>query len=106
MAAETFIAPFSPGMVVAGLVGGGAPPTCAVALGEGPISTKNGRPFITNCRLWGQTSGMEVDVADSVVSILFGCSTPAEVKEHVRAQSLTSVRQRLNSVVRATNNSF
>ena len=43
-------------------------------------------------------SGPDVDVDDvhTAVPFLFGCSTEAELKEHVRAQSLTSARQRMN----------
>ena len=33
---------------------------------------------------------------DTAVPSLFGCASESELKEHVRAQSLTSVRQRMN----------
>ena len=33
---------------------------------------------------------------ETAVPSLFGCASESELKEHVRAQSLTSVRQRMN----------
>ena len=65
-------------------------------LEEDLILTQSGRPFIKNCRLRDRTGGVDVDVVHTAVPFLFGCSTEAELKEHVRAQSLTSVRQRMN----------
>ena len=58
--------------------------------------SQSGRPFIKSCRLRGLTGSVEVDVVDTAVPSLFGCASESELKEHVRAQSLTSVRQRMN----------
>ena len=33
---------------------------------------------------------------ETAVPSLFGCASESELKEHIRAQSLTSVRQRMN----------
>ena len=57
---------------------------------------RSGRPFIKSCRLRGLTGSAEVDVVDTAAPSLFGCASELELKEHVRAQSLTSVRQRMN----------
>ena len=117
--AQTLTATFSPGANLAELVAEGALPTCAVALAEAvakgaPVAfqinrcmleppleeelifAQSGRPFIKNCRLRDRTGGVDVDVVNTAVPFLFGCDTEVELKEHVRAQSLTSVRQRMN----------
>ena len=39
---------------------------------------------------------MEVDVVASAVPALYGCKTEAELKEQLAAQSLTSVKTRMN----------
>ena len=65
-------------------------------LEEDLILSNSGRPFINNCWLRDPAGGVDVDVARAAVPLLFGCSTEEELKEHVRAQSLTSSRQRLN----------
>ena len=63
---------------------------------EEELSSKAGRPFIRSCRLRGLTGSVEVDVVETAAPSLFGCASESELKEHVRAQSLTSVRQRMN----------
>ena len=65
-------------------------------LEEDLILTQIVRSFVTHCRLRDRTGGVAVDVAHTAVPFLFGCFTDAELKEHVRAQSLTSVRQRMD----------
>ena len=65
-------------------------------LEEELIFAQSGRPFIKNCRLRDRTGGVGVDVVNTAVPFLFGCDTEVELKEHARAQSLTSVRQRMN----------
>ena len=117
--ARTLTATFSPGFNLGELVAEGALPTCAVALGaavakgapvafqinrcmlEPPLEeellfAQSGRPFIKNCRLRDRTGGVDVDVANTAVPFMFGCSTEGELKARVRAQPLTSARQRMN----------
>ena len=65
-------------------------------LEEDLIFSQSARPFIKSCRLRDLTGSVEVDVVDTAVPSLFGCASELELKEHVRAQSLTTVRQRTN----------
>ena len=41
--------------------------------------------------------GVEVDIVASAVPALYGCKTEAELKEQLAAQSLTSVKTRMNA---------
>ena len=117
--AEVLTATFTPGQGLSALVEDEAHPTCATALADAvakptPITfqinrcildapvqedqmyTQDGRLFIKSCRLRDGTGGVDVDVHGSAAPALYGCSTAEDVGSQLRAQSLTSVKVRLN----------
>ena len=119
MVAQVLTATFTPGLDLTVLAQGDAHPTCAKALtdaiGQGepkvfqinrafldpPLQeelmySQDGRPFIKNCRLRDRTGGADVDVVRSAVPMLYGCADENELKEQLRAQSLTSCKERMN----------
>ena len=120
VAVETLTPTFTPGQDLLTLVLEEAHPTCAAALADanghvGPITfqinrcmlgvpmqeelifAQSGRPFIKNCRLRDPTGGVDVDVVSSAVVVLFGCADEEALKAQASAQSLTSVKARVNA---------
>ena len=125
---QMLTASFSPGQDLVPLVEGEAHPTCAAALADAvgqseakvfqinrawidaPLQEEliyalDGRLFIRNCRLRDRTGGSDVDVVRNAVPLLYGCADEAEVKQQLEAQSLTSVKMRVNArgVIRVEN---
>jgi hypothetical protein len=119
LATETLTPTFSPGEDLVSLVKGAAHPTCAKALADAIaqnepivyqinramldpplqddlIYSKDGRPFIKNCRLRDRTGGADVDVVRNAVPALYGCANEDDLKKQLEAQSLTSFKMRMN----------
>ena len=119
MQTTVLTATFSPGQDLEGLAEQPAHPACAATLSDAvgkssPITfqinrchldapaqeelifTQSGRAFIKNCRLRDRTGGVDVDVVRSAVLFLYGCADEEELKAHLAAQSLTSVKVRIN----------
>ena len=65
-------------------------------LQEDGIFSKDGRPFIKNCRLRDRTGGVDVDVVRSAVPALYGCADEDDLRSQLSAQSLTSCKMRMN----------
>ena len=61
------------------------------------ILTRNGRLCIKSSRLRDRTGEEEVEVVATAVPTLYGCKTQAELKEQLGAQSLTSIKTRMNA---------
>ena len=68
-----------------------------VPLQEELIVTQDNRFFIKGCRLRDRTGGVYVDVVGSAVPSLYGCKTEAELRDHLAAQSLASLKTRVNA---------
>ncbi|MEY2988005.1 MAG: hypothetical protein RJB13_1526 [Pseudomonadota bacterium] len=116
---EKLTAKFTPGDKLEDLMENEAHPTCAAALRDasglsGPITfqinrcllepplqedlllTQDGRPFIRNCRVRDCTGCVEVDVVKEPLLKIFDCSTEDDFKTQLQAQSLTSLKCRVN----------
>ena len=102
LATETLTSTFTPGQDLEILVENEAHPTCAKALNDANghaepivfqinrvlmdpltqeelIYTKDGRPFIKNCRLRDSTGGVDVDVVRSAVPALYDCTAQTKM---------------------------
>ena len=125
---QTLTATFSPGDSLAKCESEDAQPTCAAALADATgfpdpvtfqinrcmldvplqeelIVTQSGRFFIKSSRLRDRTGGVHVDIVASAVPALYGCKTEAELRDQLGAQSLTSLKTRVNArgVIRLEN---
>ena len=60
------------------------------------LYTQDGRLFIKSCRLRDGAGGVDVGALGTAVPALYGCNTAEDVATQLRAQSLTSVKVRLN----------
>ena len=70
------------------------------------IFTQKGTLFLKNSRLRDRTGGVYVDVVGSVLPMLYNCKTEDELKTHCDAESLTSLKKRVNArgILRIENN--
>ena len=66
-------------------------------LQEELLFTQDDHLFIKSCRLRDRTGGVDVDVVESAVPALYGCSDAEALKAQLDAQSLTSTRVRFDA---------
>ncbi len=119
LATQVLTATSRSGKDVASMMESEAHPTCAAALADAvvkadPITfqinrclldaplqeellyTPDKRLFIKSCRLRDGTGGVDVDVVSNAVPALYGCADETELRTHLDARSLTSLKVRLN----------
>ena len=117
--AEVLTSTFTPGRGLAAITDAMAHCTCAAALADAvpepdaitfqinrclidaPLQreamyTQDDRLFLRNCRLRDGTGAVDVDVVSTAAPGIYGCADADEVRANLDAQSLTSVKERLN----------